>query len=46
MWHKLMHILGWWSGGLVSKFDEDNKLWMGLKCSKCGKICGRHITNY
>ncbi len=33
------------TGLVITKFDNDNNLWVGFQCSGCGKISGTHKTN-
>lgn len=42
MLHRLMHLLGWNTGRVVTKLDEDRNVWVGFQCDKCGEISGRH----
>jgi len=39
MWHRLQHLLGW-NFGTVETFWIDGELWVGFRCSGCGRIDG------
>ncbi len=45
MIHWLEHRLGWNRGTVVSATDVRGNVWIGFKCSTCGKISGIHATH-
>lgn len=45
MFHKLMHILGWNKGRVVSKVDACGDVWIGFRC-ECGRVEGWHKPTF
>jgi len=45
MWHRLMHLLGWNYGRVVTRLYGD-AIWVGFQCDKCRKITGWHRTGF
>lgn len=39
LWHSLMHAFGWYSGRVVSRW-RGGELYIGFRCSNCGKVGG------
>lgn len=44
MLHRLAHLIGWNTGRIVTKLDQDGNVWVAFQCNGCGKISGRHKT--
>jgi len=39
MIHRLMHFIGW-NTGTVETWWENKRLYVGFKCTTCGKVSG------
>lgn len=44
MMHRLAHWLGWNRGWVVTALDQRGTVWIGFKCSVCGRISGIHAS--
>lgn len=46
MWlkHRIEHWLGWNTGKVVSALDKRGTVWIGFRCSQCGKVSGIHAS--
>jgi hypothetical protein len=42
--HLIAHLFGWNGGRVVTKYDDDGRLWVAFQCSGCGKVSGAHQT--
>lgn len=42
VWHKLEHKLGWFRGHVVSRTDEQGRIFIGFMCSRCGLLTSEH----
>lgn len=44
--HRAAHWLHWQSGTVVSGWDDRAQLWIGFKCSTCGKVTSVHTLEF
>lgn len=44
MIHWIAHLLGWNSGRVISKIDDDGNIWIAFQCAGCGVIKHKHIS--
>lgn len=42
--HQLAHKLDWHLGRVVSAIDRQGTIWIGFRCSHCGRITGIHAS--
>jgi hypothetical protein len=43
--HDLAHYLHWQFGTVVSTYDSRGALWIGFRCSHCGRVTGKHVPD-
>jgi hypothetical protein len=43
--HRLEHWLGWNRGNVVAATDERGTVWIGFRCTTCGKVSGIHAMH-
>lgn len=41
-WHRLMHLLHWNAGVVVSCTDRRGTIWMAFRCAGCGRVTHKH----
>lgn len=46
MMHKLAHWLGLNFGTVVTAYDRHNNLWMGFRCTGCGKVTCKALNSF
>lgn len=42
--HRLAHRLRWNFGWVVTAVDRRGTVWIGFKCSHCGRVSGIHAS--
>jgi hypothetical protein len=43
--HFIAHLLGWYTGQVVSAIDDDGDTWIGFRCNTCNTVDGEQCIS-